>query len=198
MAQNWGARWRTRPLDCFLNATLMRLARAAAVGARTVWRWLQDPQFQTAYPKGPPRRVFAMHRAIAAGLFGSSHNSVTGNLAGGTTALDAMNIRLLRKIERLESSASQTRGPEPHDAVISAALASLSTADLELLVGALEAQSLGMELSPEQVSAGERFRSVVEAECLQAGYKSLAEFERICQTTMSTTSLRRVGQAHWR
>jgi hypothetical protein len=109
-----------------------------------------------------------------------------------------MNIRLLRKVERLESSASQRRGPEPRDAVVSAALASLSTDDLELLVGAHEVHNLGMELSREQLSAGERLRSAVEAECLQAGYKSLAEFERLCQATMSTTSRRRGGPAHWR
>jgi hypothetical protein len=109
-----------------------------------------------------------------------------------------MNMRLLRKVERLESSASQRLGPEPRDAVISAALARMSTDDLELLVGAHEAQSLGMELSREQVSAGERLWSAVEAGCLQAGYKSLAEFERLCQATMSTTSLKGVGQVHWR
>lgn len=109
-----------------------------------------------------------------------------------------MNMRLLRKVERLESSASQRRGHEPSDAVVRAALANLSTDDLELLVGAHETHSLGMELSREQVSAGERLRSAVEAECLQAGYKSLAEFDRLCPAAMSTTSLKRVGQVHWR
>lgn len=109
-----------------------------------------------------------------------------------------MNMRLLRKVERLESSASQRLGPEPRDTVVRAALGRMSTDDLELLVGAHEAQSLGTELSREQVSAGERLWSAVEAECLQAGYKSLAEFDRLCPAIMSPTSFRRVGQAHWR
>jgi hypothetical protein len=32
----------------------------------------------------------------------------------------------------------------------------------------------------------------------QAGFKSLAEFDRLHPATMSTTSFRRLGRAHWR
>ena len=109
-----------------------------------------------------------------------------------------MNMRLLRKVERLEMAASQRRGPEPRDTVVNAALGRMSTEDLELLVSALEGQGLGMALSREQLSAGERLRSAVEAECLQAGYKSLAEFDRLCPDTMSAATVRRAGPAHWR
>jgi hypothetical protein len=38
----------------------------------------------------------------------------------------------------------------------------------------------------------------MEAECLQAGFKSLAEFDRLHPASMSTTRFRRVGSAHWR
>jgi hypothetical protein len=57
--------------------------------------------------------------------------------------LDAMNTRLLRKIERLESRVSPMRGPEPGDAVVTAALARLSMEDLDLLASALEGQKPG-------------------------------------------------------
>jgi hypothetical protein len=109
-----------------------------------------------------------------------------------------MNMRLLRKLERLENSVSPMRGPEPRDAVVRAALARVSTEYLRLLRGAYEAQGLGKELSREQVSAGEALRSAMEAECLQAGFKSLAEFDRLCPGTMSTTSFRGIGRAQWR
>jgi len=104
-----------------------------------------------------------------------------------------MNMRLLRKIERLEGSVSQRLGPEPRDAVVGAALARVSTADLLVLIDACETHRAYREWSDGQVSAGESLRSAMEAECLQAGFKSLAEFDRTCQTTLSPTSLGRSG-----
>jgi hypothetical protein len=101
-------------------------------------------------------------------------------------------------IERLESSVSQKRGPEPRDAVVSATLARVSTADLLLLIDACEAQRPYPEWSDGQVSAAESLRGALEAECSQAGFKSLAEFDRSCQTTMSPTSLGSMGRVHWR
>ena len=109
-----------------------------------------------------------------------------------------MNVRLLRKVERLESAVRPMRGPEPRDAVASAALARLSTEDLDLLASAFEGQHPGKELVPEQVAAGERLSTAMEAECLQAGFKSSTEFDRLHPATMSTISFRRVGRAHWR
>ena len=109
-----------------------------------------------------------------------------------------MNMRLLRKVKRLESCVRPMRGPEPRDAVVRAALVRVSTDDLLLLIGALEGQGLGMEVSREQVSAGERLQSAMEAECLQAGFKSLAEFDRLCPATTATTSCRGIGRAHRR
>ena len=102
-----------------------------------------------------------------------------------------MNMRLLRKVERLESCVRPMRGPEPCDAVVRAALARVSTDDLLLLIGALEGQGLGMEVSREQVSAGERLQSAMETECLQAGFESLAEFDRLYPATTTPTSVRK-------
>jgi hypothetical protein len=98
-----------------------------------------------------------------------------------------MNIRLLRKVERLESMVSLTRGPEPMHPVVEAALNRLSTADLRLLIDALRAQRPYSEWSNEQVSACERLQSAMEAECVQAGFKSAAEFNRLYPGTISTT-----------
>ena len=109
-----------------------------------------------------------------------------------------MNMRLLRKIERLESAVSQRLGPEPRDAVVCAALARVSTADLLVLIDACETQRSYSQWSEGQVSAGNSLRSAMEAECLQAGFKSLAEFDRICQHTMSAMSPGRSRQAPWR
>jgi hypothetical protein len=109
-----------------------------------------------------------------------------------------MNIRLLRKIERLESSVSQRLGPEPRDAVVSAALARSSTADLFVPMDACETQRPHLEWSGGQVSAGESLRDAMEAECLQAGFKSLAEFDRNCRRTMSPMSLGSSRRAPWR
>jgi hypothetical protein len=88
--------------------------------------------------------------------------------------------------------------PNAYDAVASAALARLSTEDLDLLASAFEGQHPGKELVPEQVAAGERLSTAMEAECLQAGFKSLAEFDRLHPATMSTASFRRVGRTHWK
>jgi len=109
-----------------------------------------------------------------------------------------MSIRLLREVQRLESLVSLRRGSAPTHPVVRAALKRTSTDDLLLLIGALEGQGLGKEPSREQVSGGERLQSAMEAECLQAGFKSLAEFDRLCPATMSKTSFRGTGRAHWR
>jgi len=109
-----------------------------------------------------------------------------------------MNMRLLRKIERLERSISQRRGSEPYDGVVGAALGRVSTADLLVLIDACETQRSYSEWSEGQVSAGNSLRSAMEAECLQAGFKSLAEFDRICQRTMSAMGLGKMRRARWR
>ena len=87
---------------------------------------------------------------------------------------------------------------EPRDAGVRAALARVPTDDLHLLLGANEAQGLGKELSRKQVSAGEVLRDAMEAECLQAGLKSLAEFDRLCTATIAKTTFSGIGRAHWR
>ena len=53
-------------------------------------------------------------------------------------------------------------------------------------------------MSRKQLFAGEALRSAMEAECLQAGFKSLAEFDRLCPATMAKTSFSGIGRAHWR
>ena len=62
----------------------------------------------------------------------------------------------------------------------------------------LRSQGLGKGLSRKQLFAGEALRSAMEAECLQAGFKSLAEFDRLCPATMAKTSFSGIGRAHWR
>ena len=104
---------------------------------------------------------------------------------------------MLRKVERLESLVSLRRGPEPSNPVFQAALRRLSTDDLVLLIGALGGPDPGKALSAELlVSAGERLRSAMETECLQAGFNSLAEFDRHCQAIMAKTSFRGTSRAH--
>ena len=66
-----------------------------------------------------------------------------------------MNLRLLRKVERLESWVRPRAGPEPRDQVVSAALRRLATDDLLLLIGTVEGPDPGKALSAELlVSAG--------------------------------------------
>jgi hypothetical protein len=101
-----------------------------------------------------------------------------------------MSIRLLRKVQRLESLVSVRGGSEPMHPVVEAALNRLSTADLRLLIDALRAQRPYNEWSNEQVSACERLQSAMEAECLQAGFKSLAEFNRLYPVTAVLPQLR--------
>ena len=113
-------------------------------------------------------------------------------------ALDAMKLRLLRKVERLESWVRPNAGPEPRDQVVSAALRRLATDDLLLLIGALDGRDPGKALSAELlVSAGERLQSAMETECLQAGFESLAEFDRLYPATTTRTSFRNIGPASW-
>ena len=110
-----------------------------------------------------------------------------------------MKMRLLRKVERLESWVRPRAGPEPRDQVVSAALRRLATDDLLLLIGALEGPDPGKALSAELlVSAGERLQSAMETECLQAGFESLAEFDRLYTGAMAKTSFRGIGRARWR
>ena len=113
-------------------------------------------------------------------------------------ALDTMKLRLLRKVERLESWVRPRACPEPRDQVVGAALRRLATDDLLLLIGALEGPDPGKALSAELlVSAGERLQSALETECLQAGFESLAEFDRLYPATTTRTSFRNIGPASW-
>ena len=82
--------------------------------------------------------------------------------------------------------------PEPRDQVVGAALRRLATDDLLLLIGALEGPDPGKALSAELlVSASERLQSAMETECLQAGFESLAEFDRLYPATTTPTSVRK-------
>ena len=109
-----------------------------------------------------------------------------------------MKLRLLRKVERLESWVRPNAGPEPRDQVVSAALRRLATDDLLLLIGALEGPDPGKALNAELlVSVGERLQSAMETECLQAGFESLAEFDRLYPATTARTSFRNIGPASW-
>jgi len=107
-----------------------------------------------------------------------------------------LRLGLLRKVERLESWVRPMGGSEPRVQVVGAALARLDTNDLLLLVGAFEGPDPGKGLSADQVlAAGERLQRAMETECLQAGFRSLAEFDRLYPSTTPPTSFRHIGPA---
>jgi hypothetical protein len=57
------SRKREQAIAALLSAsTLVEAAKAAGIGDRTLWRWLQDPHFQTAYRQA---RRDAVGQAIA-------------------------------------------------------------------------------------------------------------------------------------
>jgi hypothetical protein len=136
-------------------------------------------------------RRYSRHRSVEARGAGRTRCRVTG-------AFDAMNARLVRKVERLESSFSPLPGSGPRDAVVGAALERLSTGDLLQLIDSLDAQRPFKDWSAEQVSASEALRTAMEAECLQAGFKSVAELDRLYPAATTETTLRRTGPAPWR
>ena len=109
-----------------------------------------------------------------------------------------MTARLLRRIRRLETSAGLLGQSGPRDAVVSAALARVSTADLFLLMEAAESQRPYPEWNGDQVSAGESLRSAMEAECTRAGFKSMAEFDRLHPLTITAPNPRTAGRAYLR
>jgi len=105
-------------------------------------------------------------------------------------------LGLLRKVEELESRVRPVDDSEPRDQVVSAALARLDTNDLLMLIDAFEGPDPGKGLSADQVlAAGERLQRALETECLQAGFKSLAEFDRLYPANTAPTKLRNIGPA---
>jgi hypothetical protein len=113
-------------------------------------------------------------------------------------------VKIVHRVEKLERLEAQAHPPsamgKPRDQVVSAALARLASNDLILLIGALELEGpdSGKGWSAEQVSAGERLPSAMATECLQAGFKSLAEFDRLYPDTTTATSFRNGGPASWK
>jgi len=91
----------------------------------------------------------------------------------------------------LESCCVPVPDSGPRDAVVGSALVRVSTPDLIKLIEACESQRPYDEWSSDQVSAGESLRGAMEAECLQAGFKSVAQFEQLCPVIPPATTFRR-------
>src|ERR1035438_7436892 len=109
-----------------------------------------------------------------------------------------MNMRLLRKVEQLENCVSSMRVSGPRDMIVGAALARVSTADLFRLIDAGESQRPYQDWNDEQISAGDSLRTAMEAACLEAGFSSVAEFERLCPVTAPAMNFRWVGRTYQR
>ena len=92
-------------------------ARAAGVGARTLWRWLQDPEFQAAYRKA---RREAFGQSIARLQQGTS--------AAATTLLKTM-------IDPVTPASVRVRAAE---AIFNHAAKAIEIEDIEARVAELE------------------------------------------------------------
>ena len=87
---------------------------------------------------------------------------------------------LSRRVSRLERIPHPNPDRDLRHAVVTAALALLSTSDLMLLLAAGETEQRGQGLSVEPLAAVERLNVVMESECLRVGYRSLTDFQRRC------------------
>jgi hypothetical protein len=92
-------------------------ARAAGVGARTLWRWLQDPEFQAAYREA---RRAAFSQSIARLQHGSS--------AAATTLLKMM----------LDQNAPASTRVRAAESVLNHATKAIEIEDIEARVAELE------------------------------------------------------------
>ena len=99
-------------------------ARAAGVGARTLWRWLQDPEFQAAYRKA---RREAFGQSIARLQQGTS--------AAATTLLKTM-------IDPGTPASVRVRAAE---AIFNHAAKAIEIEDIEARVAALETAAASRE-----------------------------------------------------
>jgi hypothetical protein len=83
---------------------------------------------------------------------------------------------LSRRIGKLEQYF-----PAPEDLrkpILSRALAAVSADDLSLMIEAAEAEEQGHAPTAEQIAAIENLGKKFDAECVAAGYKSGADFDR--------------------
>jgi hypothetical protein len=85
---------------------------------------------------------------------------------------------LLRRVGKLEQSRHFPRAEDLRKPIMDRAIASLTTPDLHLLIEAAETKKHGQAPTVEQLVAMENLRKAFETECLQAGYKSAADFNR--------------------
>jgi len=109
-----------------------------------------------------------------------------------------MKQRLLRKVECLEGLISPAQISGPHDAMVSAVLTRVATNDLLLLIEAFEMGLPYAQWNAAQVSAGESLRLAWEGECSQAGFKSVADFERLYPAPANATLPGRTGPLPWK
>ena len=85
---------------------------------------------------------------------------------------------LSRRIVKLERSRYFPSAEDLRKPIVDRALASLATPDLLLLLEALKRKEQGHALTTEQAAAMEKLGIAFETECLRAGYKSAADFNR--------------------
>jgi hypothetical protein len=109
-----------------------------------------------------------------------------------------MNTRLLRKVEQLENCIKSMSVSGPRDTIVGAALGRVCTADLFHLIDAGESQRPYQDWSDEQISAGDSLRNAMERTCLEAGFSSVAEFERHCPVTEPALEFKWVGRTYRR
>src|SRR5215813_13106750 len=69
------------------HPTIPEAAKACGVGESTLWRWLQDPEFQAAYRQAR-RQVVEKAIAELQGACSDAVNSLTRNLTCGVPAVE--------------------------------------------------------------------------------------------------------------
>src|SRR5262249_43542576 len=69
------------------HPTMPEAAKACGVGESTLWRWLQDPEFQAAYRQAR-RQVVEKAIAELQGACSDAVNSLTRNLTCGVPAVE--------------------------------------------------------------------------------------------------------------
>ncbi|MGA2271325.1 MAG: hypothetical protein ABSH44_22890 [Bryobacteraceae bacterium] len=103
-------------------------ARAAGVGARTLWRWLRDPEFQAAYREA---RRAAFSQSIARLQHGSS--------AAAATLLKMM----------LDQDAPASTRVRAAESVLNHATKAIEIEDIEARVSELERAALSGRRAPQ-------------------------------------------------